>query len=397
MSWRAPPGPLAKAVSVPASGCVVAKRRVTLNVPPAGRAVAEARTVPVASDSSTVSVASRLRPVTVTGLATVWWGPGEVTTMAPPPVAVGGFVVAVASLPGAMVVLEPDGTDDPGAPAATVEVADAGPCPPVVGGAPVDPDEPQPASTRTDRTGADRTTAGPTRLSTARDRLRGLTGPFLCMTRPTPDDLRAAAGRTIPDLVGPDLHVLFCGINPGLWSGAARLHFARPGNRFWKVLHGAGFTDRVLDPAEQAVLPALGIGITNLVSRTTAAAAELGPDELRAGAARLERKVRRLCPRFVAFVGMQAYRTAFRRPKAVIGRQPEALGGAPVWLLPNPSGLQARYQLGEMVEAYAALRAEAFGTAASGPPARGTEPAEYLVPRGVGREDEAAGMTRRRR
>ena len=176
------------------------------------------------------------------------------------------------------------------------------------------------------------------------------------MPRPSPEDLERAGDRTIPDLVGPGLRVLFCGINPGLWSGAAGLHFARPGNRFWKVLHGAGFTDRVLDPAEQAVLPSLGSGITNLVARTTAAASELSADELRAGAAALERTARRLRPGAVAVVGMQAYRTAFRRPRAGMGPQAEALAGSALWVLPNPSGLQARYQLPEMVAAYAELR-----------------------------------------
>ena len=181
------------------------------------------------------------------------------------------------------------------------------------------------------------------------------------MPRPSPEDLERAGDRTIPDLVGPGLAVLFCGINPGLWSGASGLHFARPGNRFWKVLHGAGFTDRVLDPAEQAVLPSLGIGITNLVARTTAAASELSADELRAGAGALERRVRRLGPGTVAVVGMQAYRTAFRRPRAGMGRQEEELAGSGLWVLPNPSGLQARYQLPEMVEMFTELRAAATG------------------------------------
>ena len=190
------------------------------------------------------------------------------------------------------------------------------------------------------------------------------------MPRPSPEDLERAVGRTIPDLVGPGLRVLFCGINPGLWSGASGLHFARPGNRFWKVLHGAGFTDDVLDPAGQRVLPSLGIGITNLVARTTAAASGLSADELRAGAMALERKVRRLRPGAVAVVGMQAYRTAFRRPRAGMGRQDEDLAGAALWVLPNPSGLQARYQLAEMVEAYAELRL-ASGLPAGGIPAGG--------------------------
>ena len=173
--------------------------------------------------------------------------------------------------------------------------------------------------------------------------------------RPSPEELQAAAGRRVPDVVGPDLRVLFCGINPSLWSAAVGHHFARPGNRFWKVLHGAGFTDRVLDPTEDDELLAAGLGVTNLVPRATAAAAELSADELRRGGVRLARTVGRWRPRAVAVVGLQAYRTAFGRPRAGIGRQ-EDLAGAQVWALPNPSGLQARYGLDEMVAAYAELR-----------------------------------------
>jgi TDG/mug DNA glycosylase family protein len=154
----------------------------------------------------------------------------------------------------------------------------------------------------------------------------------------------------IPDLVGPDLAVLFVGINPGRLSGELGLHFARAGNRFWRLLEAGGFTDHVLAPAEQSALPARGVGITNLVERVTAAASELSNDELRAGGLQLEHKVRTLQPRAVAILGLQAYRTAFGRPKADIGLQPELLAGVPVWLLPNPSGLQARYQLPEMAE-----------------------------------------------
>ncbi len=159
----------------------------------------------------------------------------------------------------------------------------------------------------------------------------------------------------VADLVGPDLRVLFCGINPGTLSGELGLHFARPGNRFWKLLHSGGFTDSVLLPAEQHVLPALGVGITNLVGRVTATASELSAPELRDGATRLASKVEVLRPRCVAVLGMQAYRTAFRRPEAVIGSQPELLARARLWLLPNPSGLQARYQLPEMNEMFKAL------------------------------------------
>ena len=159
----------------------------------------------------------------------------------------------------------------------------------------------------------------------------------------------------VADLVGPDLRVLFCGINPGRLSGDLGLHFARPGNRFWKLLHAGGFTNSVLLPTEQHTLPGLGIGITNLVERVTAAASELSLAELREGVRELEVKVEVLRPRCVAVLGLQAYRTAFLRPRAVIGPQPELLGDALLWLLPNPSGLQARYQLPEMIEMFKSL------------------------------------------
>jgi TDG/mug DNA glycosylase family protein len=162
-------------------------------------------------------------------------------------------------------------------------------------------------------------------------------------------------GPGVPDLIGPDLRVLFCGINPGQRSGDLHQHFARRGNRFWKLLYAGGFTDRQLQPSEQALLPALGIGITNLVARTTVAASELTAEELRAGAAELERKVTRWRPLCVAVLGMQAYRTGFRRPKAAVGLQPETVGGVPTWVLPNPSGLQASYQMPAMTALFIQL------------------------------------------
>jgi TDG/mug DNA glycosylase family protein len=161
--------------------------------------------------------------------------------------------------------------------------------------------------------------------------------------------------QAVADLTGPDLRVLFCGINPGSLSGELGLHFARPGNRFWKLLSAGGFTKSILLPAEQHTLPELGVGITNLVARVTAAASELSLSELRQGATQLETKVGRLRPRCVAVLGLQAYRAAFRRPRATIGQQPELIGGALLWLLPNPSGLQARYQVPEMNEMFKAL------------------------------------------
>jgi TDG/mug DNA glycosylase family protein len=149
--------------------------------------------------------------------------------------------------------------------------------------------------------------------------------------------------------------VLFCGINPGLYSGATRHHFARPGNRFWPALHGAGFTPRLVSPWEEGVLLEYGLGITNLVRRATATAAELTSDELRAGRRRLERKVERYMPAWVAVVGIGAYRTAFDRPKARMGLQPERIGTSGLWVLPNPSGLNANHQLADLTDAFRAL------------------------------------------
>jgi TDG/mug DNA glycosylase family protein len=156
------------------------------------------------------------------------------------------------------------------------------------------------------------------------------------------------------------LRVVFCGINPGTLSGQLGQNFARPGNRFWKVLQGAGFTDEVLTPAAQFALLDYGVGITNLVARSSAAASELSAGELRAGRLHLETFVAEWLPAWVAVLGVQAYRTAFRRTGARIGRQPETIGTAGLWVLPNPSGLQARYQLPEMITLFAALRKEAF-------------------------------------
>jgi TDG/mug DNA glycosylase family protein len=175
--------------------------------------------------------------------------------------------------------------------------------------------------------------------------------------RPSRSELAAAAGRTVPDLVAPDLKVLFVGINPGLWSGAVGRHFGNPANRIWATLHAAGFTDRKLRPDESEELLAAGYGITNVVDRATAGAADLSDDEVRAGAVALERKVARLRPRFVAFLGLTAYRTAFDRAKATVGRQPEPFADATVWLLPNPSGLNAHYQLPDLARLYGELRA----------------------------------------
>lgn len=182
--------------------------------------------------------------------------------------------------------------------------------------------------------------------------------------RPTKEQVARAYGRTIPDVLAPGLRVLFVGINPGLYSGATGHHFARPGNRFWPALHLSGFTPRQLAPAEQHLLPGYGLGITNLVARATAQAAELAPAELQAGGERLRaliaaRHSRGLGPRVLAVAGVTAYRTAFGRPRAAIGPQPDTLGGARLWILPNPSGLNAHWTLDAIAAAFAALRAAA--------------------------------------
>lgn len=175
-------------------------------------------------------------------------------------------------------------------------------------------------------------------------------------SRPTREQLEGAAGRTVPDVIGPGLKVLFCGINPGLWSGAVGHHFAHPGNRFWKALHAAGFTDERLRPEDERLLLAAGVGITNIVDVTTRTAAELDVTQLREGARALEAKVAAYRPKTVAFLGLGAYRTAFARPRAGLGVQAETLAGVPVRVLPNPSGLQAHYPFERLVEELAALR-----------------------------------------
>jgi TDG/mug DNA glycosylase family protein len=166
---------------------------------------------------------------------------------------------------------------------------------------------------------------------------------------PVPAQLRAARSKTVPDVLAPGLQVLFCGINPGLYTAAVGHHFARPGNRFWKALHGAGFTPRVLSPFEDASLPRYGCGITNLVRRATAAAAELSEQELVRGKEALVRKVRRYKPRVLAVLGVGAFRLAFGRPEVSIGPQPDRIGTTRLWVLPNPSGLNANYQLNALI------------------------------------------------
>jgi TDG/mug DNA glycosylase family protein len=173
--------------------------------------------------------------------------------------------------------------------------------------------------------------------------------------KPTPEEIRAAYGKKVPDVIARGLKVLFCGINPGLYSGAVGHHFARPGNRFWPALHAAGFTGQRLSPFEGHLLLEDGYGITNIVGRATGTAAELTDEELNAGAVRLTRKVRRYRPRMVAFLGVTAYRTAFRRPEAGLGCQEETLGETSIWVLPNPSGLNAHFQLDGLARLFRTL------------------------------------------
>jgi TDG/mug DNA glycosylase family protein len=176
-------------------------------------------------------------------------------------------------------------------------------------------------------------------------------------------ELEAARERTIEDVLpgpgDPPLRVLLCGINPSLWSAATGHHFARPGNRFWRALHGAGFTPRLLQPAEQWELPALGLGVVNIARRATARADELTTAELVAGGERLRALVAERRPRWLAVVGVTAFRTAFGAPRASVGPQEERLGDTRVWVLPNPSGLNAHWQLPEMIAEYARLRTAA--------------------------------------
>lgn len=174
--------------------------------------------------------------------------------------------------------------------------------------------------------------------------------------RPTKEELAAAGGRTVPDVIAPGLKVLFCGINPGLYTVWTGHHFARPGNRYWKALHDGGFTPRVLAPSEEQLLLEFGCGITNVADRASAAADELSREELIEGGRRLAERVRHYRPRWLAILGMGAYRTAFARPKAGMGPQEETIGGARVWVLPNPSGLNASYKPADFGRLFGELR-----------------------------------------
>jgi TDG/mug DNA glycosylase family protein len=173
--------------------------------------------------------------------------------------------------------------------------------------------------------------------------------------KPNREEVLAAYGKTIPDILAPNLKVLFCGINPSLYSVAVGHHFARPGNRFWKTLHGAGFTDRLLSPFEDGTLLQRGYGLTNIVDLATTRADELSPEELITGQHQLAAKVNHYQPQVLAILGVSAFRTAFNQPKALMGLQSEVLQQTQIWILPNPSGLNAHYQLNDLQRVYGEL------------------------------------------
>lgn len=180
--------------------------------------------------------------------------------------------------------------------------------------------------------------------------------------KPTQEELLAASDKTVPDVIAPGLAVLFCGINPGLYTAAVGHHFARPGNRFWPTLRAAGFTPRELSPYEERELLKLGYGITNVVDRASASADELSAAELAEGGEGLRSKVLLYRPRFLAVLGIGAYRSAFAKPRATMGLQPEVLGVTRLWVLPNPSGLNAHYRPTDFARMFRELREAAGGT-----------------------------------
>jgi TDG/mug DNA glycosylase family protein len=178
----------------------------------------------------------------------------------------------------------------------------------------------------------------------------------LSRRKPTKEEIAQAYGTSVPDIIAPGLNVLFCGINPGLYTAAVGHHFARPGNRFWPTLYAAGLTPRLLLPEEDHALLSWGYGLTNVVERATATADELTREELRTGGACLVRKVEQCAPRVLAVLGVTAYRSAFAQPQVTLGRQQARIGETLVWVLPNPSGLNAHYQLDDLARCFRALR-----------------------------------------
>jgi TDG/mug DNA glycosylase family protein len=190
--------------------------------------------------------------------------------------------------------------------------------------------------------------------------------------RPSREQQLKSIRKRVPDLIAPNLDVLFCGINPGLYSAAVGHHFAGPGNLFWSTLLAAGLTSRLLSAFDEAELLALGYGITNLVPRTTASAEEVDKVELRRGAKALRRKVRQFKPRFLAICGIVAYRVGFERNKAMVGLQEDRIGDTAIWLLPNPSGLNAFHQPSIMNQMFTDFRVALEAVRAAVP--RETEP-----------------------
>jgi TDG/mug DNA glycosylase family protein len=187
---------------------------------------------------------------------------------------------------------------------------------------------------------------------TTRKQASNIDRPF----KPSKQQLIDAAGKTLPDVIAPNLRVLFCGINPGLYTAAVGHHFARPGNRFWPALFKSGFTARLVLPFEERELLDYGLGISNVVPHATATAAELTKEDFIAGGRMLASKVKKYQPRILAVLGVGAYRTAFANPKAVIGEQSARIHSTRVWVLPNPSGLNANYQLPDLVRLFRDLR-----------------------------------------
>lgn len=179
---------------------------------------------------------------------------------------------------------------------------------------------------------------------------------MLSHRRPTRAEIAASEGKTVPDVIAANLKVLLCGINPGLYTAAIGHHFGRPGNRFWPALYASGITDRLLSPYEERELLPRGYGITNIVARASARADDLTEEELLAGARTLQRKAIRYRPEFLAFLGITAYRSAFQRPRAVLGLQAEMLGKAKIWVLPNPSGLNAHHSAADLARLFGELR-----------------------------------------
>ena len=182
------------------------------------------------------------------------------------------------------------------------------------------------------------------------------------LKRPTKEELAAVNGRTVPDVIASDLKVLFCGINPGLYTAFVGHNFARPGNRFWPALHAAGFTPRLYKPEEDQQLLELGYGITNIVDRATANAAELSSVELIEGGISLVEKVIEYQPKVLALLGISAYRIAFGKASASVGLQEQAIGDTKLWVLPNPSGLNAHFPPKKLTKVYQELRLYVDGT-----------------------------------